>query len=106
MERALVFDNPDFTKIIEENRDMTANLRNTSTSDKMPASNVPTTTTPVASKSPVSNESTNSADIPDELDAAIRLHVRRVYEKYGHNLTKTKEALHIARNTLKKYLNK
>ena len=105
LERALVFDNPDFTKIIEENRTMTANLRNTSASDNTPSSNVSTTTAPATSKSPASNESAYSADIPDELDAAIRLHIRRVYEKYGHNLTKTKEALHIARNTLKKYLN-
>ena len=105
LERATVFEKPDFAMIIEENRAMTANLRNTSASDNTPTSNVPTATNPAASKSPVSSESANSADIPDELDAAIRLHVRRVYEKYGRNLTRTKEALQIARNTLKKYLN-
>ena len=105
LERALVFDDPDFNKIVDENRLMTANLRNTSASISKSTSNVQSAITPAASKSSVSNESTNSADIPDELDAAIRLHIRRVYEKYGHNITKTKEALHIARNTLKKYLN-
>ena len=105
LERATVFENPDFATIIEENRAMTANLRNTSASDNKPASNVPTATKPAASQSPILGETANSADIPDELDAAIRLHIRRVYEKYGRNLTKTKEALQIARNTLKKYLN-
>ena len=43
-------------------------------------------------------------DVPDELDAAIRLHVKRVYEKYEHNLTRTAAALKSARNTVKKYL--
>lgn len=104
LERALVFDNPDFNIIVEENRFMTANLRSTSAFDNNPASNVVTETTPAASKAPVSNEAANSADIPDELDAAIRLHVRRVYEKYDRNLTKTASALQIAKNTLKKYL--
>ena len=43
-------------------------------------------------------------DLPDELDAAIRLHVRRVYEKYNQNLTRAAEALKTARNTVRKYL--
>jgi ActR/RegA family two-component response regulator len=46
----------------------------------------------------------NAEDVPDDLESVIRLHVRRVYEKYDHNLTKTAEALQIARNTLKKHL--
>ena len=46
----------------------------------------------------------NVEDVPDDLESVIRLHVRRVYEKYDRNLTKTAEALQIARNTLKKYL--
>ena len=41
---------------------------------------------------------------PDELEAAIRIHVRRVYDKYGQNLSKAAEALKVARNTAKKYL--
>ena len=36
--------------------------------------------------------------------AAIRIHVRRVYDKYGQNLSKAAEALKVARNTAKKYL--
>ena len=49
-----------------------------------------------------SNE--KSKEIPDELEAAVRIHVKRVYEKYDHNLTRTAEALKAARNTVKKYL--
>ena len=104
LERATVFENPDFTKIIEENRAMTANLRNTSAPDDKLASNVPTSSLFATAKSPISNEPANSTDIPDVLDVIIRLHVRNVYEKYNHNLTKTAEALKIAKNTLKKYL--
>jgi len=36
--------------------------------------------------------------------APIRLHVKRVYEKYNSNLSKTDEALKAARNTVRKYL--
>ena len=42
--------------------------------------------------------------IPDKLDDAMRLHVRRVYEKYGRNLTRAAEALDVSRNTVRKYL--
>ena len=42
--------------------------------------------------------------IPDKLDDAVRLHVRRVYEKYGQNLTRAAEALDVSRNTVRKYL--
>ena len=43
-------------------------------------------------------------DIPDDLDSAIRTHVRRVYEKYNNNLSRAAIALNAARNTVKKYL--
>ena len=43
-------------------------------------------------------------DTPDELEAVIRRHVHRVYEKYDHNISKTADALQVARNTVKKYL--
>ena len=43
-------------------------------------------------------------DVADELDAAIRLHVRRVYEKYNNNLSRSAAALKAARNTVRKYL--
>jgi len=42
--------------------------------------------------------------IPDKLEDAIRMHVRRVYEKYEQNLSRTAEALDISRNTVRKYL--
>ncbi|MCR5751454.1 MAG: sigma-54 dependent transcriptional regulator [Kiritimatiellae bacterium] len=45
-----------------------------------------------------------SGRIPDKLDDAIRLHVRRVYEKYDENLTRAADALDISRNTVRKYL--
>ena len=45
-----------------------------------------------------------SGRIPDNLEAATRLHVRRVYEKYGQNLTRAAEALDVSRNTVRKYL--
>ena len=38
-----------------------------------------------------------------ELDAAIRLHVRRVFDKYEQNITKTAAALKVSRNTVRKY---
>ena len=45
-----------------------------------------------------------SGRIPDKLEDAIRLHVRRVYEKYGQNLSRAAEALDMSRNTVRKYL--
>jgi len=44
------------------------------------------------------------ADFPDELEAAVRLHVRRVYDKCGQNLTRAVAALKVSRNTVRKYL--
>ena len=41
---------------------------------------------------------------PDNLEEMTRLHVRRVYDKCGKNLTKTAESLGAARNTVRKYL--
>ena len=45
-----------------------------------------------------------SGRIPDNLEAATRIHVRRVYEKCGQNLTRAAEALDVSRNTVRKYL--
>jgi len=75
LERASVLDEQDFTRLLAEHKQMTASL-------------APATT----------------AEVPDELDAAIRLHVKRVFEKYNNNLSKTAEALKAARNTVRKYL--
>ncbi len=77
LDRAIVLDETDFAKLLKEHKAMTAGL-----------------------KSPAES----AAEIPDELEAAVRLHVKRVYEKYDRNLTRTAEALKAARNTVKKYL--
>ena len=45
-----------------------------------------------------------SGRVPDKLEDAIRIHIRRVYEKYGQNLTRAAEALDVSRNTVRKYL--
>ena len=45
-----------------------------------------------------------SGRIPDRLEDATKLHVRRVFEKYGQNLTRAAEALGVIRNTVRKYL--
>ena len=45
-----------------------------------------------------------SGRIPDKLEDATRLHIRRVYEKYGQNLTRAAVALGVSRNTVRKYL--
>ena len=77
LERASVLEELDFAKLLKEHKEMTANLK---TVDK------------------------KVEEIPDELEAAIRIHVKRVYAKYGNNLTKAAEALKAARNTVRKYL--
>ena len=77
LERAIVLDESDFAKLLKEHKEMTAGLKSTSETKE---------------------------EIPDELEAAVRIHVKRVYEKYDRNLTKTAEALKAARNTVKKYL--
>lgn len=43
--------------------------------------------------------------LPDELEAAIRCHVRSVFLKVGGNVCKAASALKVARNTVRKYLN-
>ena len=75
LERASVLDESDFAKLLKEHKEMTAGLK-----------------------------METKEEIPDELEAAVRIHVKRVYEKYDRNLTKTAEALKAARNTVKKYL--
>ena len=78
LERAVVFKTEDFAKLMVEHRQMNAGLQ-----DEVPDS---------------------PAAAPDELDVAIRQHVRRVYAKYGENVSKAAAALKITRNTLRKYL--
>ena len=45
-----------------------------------------------------------SGRVPDRLEDATKMHVRRVFEKYGQNLTRAAEALGVSRNTVRKYL--
>ncbi|MBP5538495.1 MAG: hypothetical protein J6X69_01465, partial [Bacteroidales bacterium] len=75
LERASVLSETDFYKLLAEHKQMMENL------------------------SVKTNE-----DVPDDLESAIRRHVRRVYDKYEHNLTRAAKALDVARNTVHKYL--
>jgi len=78
LERAVVLDENDFAALVREHREMNAGLLDDGTDD--------------------------GASAPDELDAVIRRHVRRVFDKYGQNLSKASSALGVARNTVRKYL--
>ena len=78
LDRATVLGEDDFTTLMNEHREMNAGL--------------------------VDGVCSESGIVPDELELAMRLHVRRVYDKYGQNLSKTATALKVARNTAKKYL--
>lgn len=49
-------------------------------------------------------EDSVTASVPDNLNAAMRQHVKSVFDKFGQNMTATKNALGISLNTLKKYL--
>ena len=42
--------------------------------------------------------------LPEGLEEAMHVHVRRIYEKCGQNLTKAASALKVTRNTVRKYL--
>ena len=41
---------------------------------------------------------------PDNLDAAVRVHMRSVYDRHGGNLSRAAEALGVSRNTVRKHL--
>ena len=43
-------------------------------------------------------------EVPDKLEEAIRLHVKRVCEKYNRNITKAAETMGVSRNTVRKCL--
>ena len=78
LDRATVLAEDDFAALLAEHREMNAGL--------------------------VEGEVVADCALPDELDAAIRRHVRRVFDKYGQNLSRAAQALKVARNTAKKYL--
>ena len=77
LDRATVLAEDDFAALVAEHREMNAGL-----ADGQAAAGA----------------------LPDELDAVIRWHVRRVFDKYGQNLSRAAQALKVARNTAKKYL--
>ena len=78
LDRATVLGEDDFAALLAEHREMNAGL--------------------------AEGETVADCALPDELDAAVRRHVRRVFDKYGQNLSRAAQALKVARNTVKKYL--
>ena len=78
LDRATALEEDDFKLLMREHKEMNAGL--------------------------AGNLELKSGRVPDKLEDAIRLHVRRVYEKYGENLTRAAEALDVSRNTVRKYL--
>ena len=81
LERALVLEERDFAKVIDEYREMNKGLF---ADDEVKA--------------------TASEEAPVRLDDAIRQHVRRIYEANGCNITAAARALDVAPNTVKKHL--
>lgn len=79
LERAIVLEENDFKRLLSEHKKMISGLF-----------------------APPENET----DVPDDLECAIRHHVKKVYEKNGRNLSQTAVALNAARNTVRKYLEK
>jgi transcriptional regulator with PAS, ATPase and Fis domain len=75
LERAYVLGETDFRKLIEDHRQTTVSL--------MPQQVV---------------------SYPDNLKQMTHQHVRNVYEKCGRNVSKTAQALGVARNTVTGYL--
>jgi len=81
LERAMVLEEGDFSKVIAEYRDMNAGLFSSDLENPK-----------VLEDSPV------------RLDDAMRQHVSRIYEAYGCNITVAARALGVAPNTVKRYL--
>ena len=78
LERATALEDGDFARLVREHAEANAALL-----DGLPSAPGP---------------------VPDALEEATRLHVRRVYEKYDRNLSRAAQALQISRNTVRKYL--
>ena len=81
LERATVLDEMDFTALLGEHREINAGLMDEGRGGACALANV-----------------------HDDLESAMRAHVRRVFDKYGQNLSKTAKALNVSRNTARKYL--
>ena len=78
LDRATALEEDDFDLLMREHKEMNAGL--------------------------AGNLELKSGRVPDRLEDAIRLHIRRVYEKYGQNLSRAAEALDVSRNTVRKHL--
>ena len=78
LERATVLGEEDFTALVNEHKEMNAGL--------------------------TGNAASELASVLEEMGAAMRLHVRRIFDTYGQNLSKTAEALKVARTTVRRYL--
>ena len=78
LDRATVLEEGDFEALMKEHREMNAGL--------------------------IDVGCTEQGIVPDDLEGATRYHVRKVYDKYGQNLTKAASALNVSRNTVRKYL--
>lgn len=79
LERATVLDEQDFSALLAEHKEMNAGLLDETASRSLYGQ-------------------------PDELDVVIQDHVRKVFDKYGQNLSRTAAALRVARNTVRRYL--
>ena len=99
LERADALGETDFGKLLQEHKRINAGLMaNIKQSEPMPPK-VPKAETDDPKDSPENPERSS-----DRLEDAIRAHVRRVYEKYGRNLTRAAEVLGLSRNTVRKHL--
>ena len=78
LDRATALEEDDFAALMREHKEMNAGLLDRGFAD--------------------------SGATPDRLEDVTRLHVRRVFEKYGQNLTRAAAALDVSRNTVRKYL--
>ncbi len=78
LDRATALEEYDFAALVKEHKEMNAGL--------------------------IDRALAGSGIIPDPLKDAIKLHVRRVFEKYDQNLTRAAKALEVSRNTVRKYL--
>ena len=93
LERAIVFKENDFAKLITEHRELSGDL----CSGGRGATSLP-------GDGRAGSPLLAAADIPDCLDDAIRRHVQHVFEKYSRNVSKAAAALNITRTTLRKWL--
>ena len=89
LERAALFDDCTIPQLIDEERAEVARIA---------------LRDPAAGPDPVAPIPGSAPAGPENLDAAIRAHVRRVFDAHGQNLAETARALGIARGTARNYL--